>query len=113
VFETGVARTANDVRIAQRGALFDQQAGDVRIVAQQDARHAVGQFGQRRQTRGHPLSLIVRGQPQHLDQQVACHRPLEGVDPAGGQGHDIGQTLQQRPACAQRRLRRRLLPLHG
>ena len=53
------------------------------------------QLAERRKARGHASAILRRGQPQHLDQQVAGDRTLECVDPAGGQRHHVGQALQQ------------------
>jgi hypothetical protein len=96
VDRSGLPRAGNQIGIRQRSALFKQQAGDLRIVAQQHTGQGIGDFGQRGQAGGDPATLLRRGQLQHFHQQVAGDGTLKGVDPAGRQGHDIGEAFQQR-----------------
>ena len=51
-------------------------------------------------------ALVEVGVAQDLHQQVGGHRPLEGVDPAGGQADHVGQALEQRQPRAVLRPRR-------
>ncbi|MNE58676.1 hypothetical protein D3C80_1537190 [compost metagenome] len=95
MLDPGVANAADQVDVGQGGALLDQRRRHRRLVAQQQPRQAVGQFGQGRQAHRHPPPLLDRGLTQQIDQQVARHRPFEGVDAAGRQADDIGQPPQQ------------------
>ncbi|MNE31827.1 hypothetical protein D3C80_1254160 [compost metagenome] len=96
--DPGVAGAADQVDVGQGGALLDQRPGHRRLVAQQQPRQGVRQFRQRGQTQRHPPPLLDRGLAQQVHHQVARHRPLEGVDPAGGQADDVRQPPQQRLA---------------